>query len=196
VKGAYRRVIEVLEYFKACPGTLKKLGIQTIIMGPNLDGILDLLEWAHRRGVSVYFMAIVAPLCAPYQDNWHIDSEYSFLWPQDIAKVNNQIDGIIRMKKAGADIGNSIAQLQAFKSYFRDPDEFVKRQKQCKMGDGMLKVGPTGEVSLCAEKGSLGSIRESPIQDIWFSQQAKHCRQAIATCKTNCPQLINCYFEE
>jgi MoaA/NifB/PqqE/SkfB family radical SAM enzyme len=89
-----------------------------------------------------------------------------------------------------------LAQLKAFKAYFTNPDDFVKKQRLCKMGDGMLKVGPTGEVSLCAEKGAIGNIRDNDIQDIWFSGQAQCVREAIKSCKTNCPQLINCYFEE
>lgn len=196
VRGVYRKVMEAFEYFERYPGSLKKLGIQTIIMGPNLDGILDLVKWADKKKISIYFMAIVQPLCAPLQNNWYMESKYSFLWPKDMTKLYNIIDELIRIKEKGIDIGNSTAQLHAFKTYFRDPNEFVKKQKQCRMGDGMLKVGPTGDVSLCDEKGIIGNIRNSDICDIWFSKKAKCVREAIKSCKTNCPQLINCYFEE
>lgn len=196
VKGVYRKVMDALEYFGEYPGRLKKLGIQTIIMGPNLDGILDLVKWADKKKISIYFMAIVQPLCAPLQNNWNMESEYSFLWPKDMTKLYSIIDELTRIKERGVDIGNSTAQLRAFKTYFRDPNEFVKKQKQCRMGDGMLKVGPTGDVSLCDEKGSIGNIRNNEIQDIWFSEKAEYVRETIKSCKTNCPQMINCYFEE
>ena len=196
VKGAYRKVIEAMGYFGEHQGRLKKLGIQTIIMGQNLDSILDLVNWAHKKKLSIYFMAITKPLCLSLDNNWYTSPPYSFLWPKDSIKLYDTIDALIRLKENGMDIGNSLAQLRAFKTYFINPKEFVKKEKKCKMGDGMLKIGPTGEVSLCAEKGIIGNIRHSEIQDIWFSEEAKQVRQAISSCKTNCPQMINCYFEE
>lgn len=196
VNGVYRKVIESLNYFEEHKGYLKKIGIQTIIMGPNLEGILDLVEWAHKKKISIYFMAIVEPLCLSLKNNWYRDSEYSFLWPQDTTKLYKVIDELILRKEKGVDIGNSVAQLRAFKAYFASPDDFVKKEKKCKMGDGMLKVGPMGDVSLCGEKGAIGNIRNSDICDIWFSEKAKCVREAIKSCKTNCPQLINCYFED
>ncbi len=196
VKGAYRKVMDVLQYFREYPGSLKKIGIQTIIMGPNLDGILDLVEWTDSRKISIYFMAITAPLCASLQNNWYEDSEYNFLWPKDTTKLYSIIDELIKFKEKRVDIGNSIVQLHAFKTYFAEPNGFVKKQKQCRMGDGMLKVGPMGNVSLCDEMGTIGNIRNSEIRDIWFSEKARYAREAIRSCKTNCPQMINCYFEE
>jgi len=195
-KGACRKVMDALEYFKDYPGKLKKLGIQTIIMGPNLKGILDLVQWAHARRISVYFMAIAQPLCLSLSSNWYSESEYSFLWPNEKAKLFDIIDSLIKFKEDGVDIGNSVAQLKAFKTYFTDPNDFVKKYRQCRMGDGMLKVDPDGNVSLCAEKGSIGNVRADRIDDLWFSEKAAIVRESIKTCKTNCPQLINCFFED
>lgn len=197
VSGVCRKMIQALEYLRGHHGSLRKLGIQTIIMGPNLDGILDLVQWAHARKISIYFMAIAQPLCLSLPYNWHIESEYSFLWPSEKTKLFNIIDNLIKFKKEkGIDIGNSVAQLQAFKTYFTDPNDFVKKHRQCRMGDGMLKVDPCGNVSLCAEKGSIGNVRAGRIEDIWFSKKAANVRESIRLCKINCPQLINCFFEE
>jgi len=196
LKGACRKVMDALEYFKNYPGGLKKLGIQTIIMGPNLGGILDLVQWAHKRSISIYFMAIAQPLCLSLPSSWYLESEYSFLWPSEKAELFNVIDNLIKFKEDGVDIGNSVAQLKAFKTYFTDPNDFVKKYRQCRMGDGMLKVDPQGNVSLCAEKGAIGNVRTDKIEDIWFSEKAANVRESIRSCKTNCPQLINCFFEE
>jgi MoaA/NifB/PqqE/SkfB family radical SAM enzyme len=196
VKGAHANAMHAIDYFEERPGRLQKLVIQTILMEPSLDGIFDLVTWAHKKKISIYFMAITKPLCLPLDDNWYNASAYNFLWPKDIAKVCRLIDELIRFKEQGVDIGNSIAQLKAFKRYFADPNDFVKEKKQCKMGEGMLKIGSTGEVCLCAEKGVVGNIRDTPLEDLWFSERAQQVREAIKSCKTNCPQLINCYFEE
>lgn len=196
VKGAYTKVINALRYLEDYQGSLKKLGIQTIIMGPNLDSIPDLVEWADKKKISIYFMAIVQPLCLPLDSTWYTNSESSFLWPKEPSKLYKVIDELIIFKEKGVDIGNSTAQLHTFKTYFTDPNEFVKKQSQCKMGDGMLKVDPKGDIYLCADKGPIGNIKNNEIQDIWFSEEAKLMREAIKSCKTNCPQMINCYFEE
>ncbi|HTY45713.1 MAG TPA: radical SAM protein [Patescibacteria group bacterium] len=196
VKGAYANATGAIRFFEERPGRLQKLVIQTILMEPTLDGILELVAWADKKKISIYFMAITKPLCLPLDDNWHVASEHNFLWPKDIAKACRLIDELVRFKEQGVDIGNSVAQLKAFKRYFADPNDFVKEKKQCKMGEGMLKIGSTGEVCLCAEKGVIGNIRDTPLKDICFSEQARQVREAIKSCKTNCPQLINCYFEE
>lgn len=196
INGACQKVMEAFEHFRNYPGNLKKLGVQTIIMGPNLEGILDLAKWAHKKNISIYFMAIAQPLCLSLPGNWHLESEYSFLWPNDKTKLFEVIDALIKFKEDGIDIGNSVAQLKAFKVYFTDPNDFVKKHRQCKMGDGMLKVDPWGNVSLCAEKGSIGNVRTEKIDNLWFSEKAANIRELIKTCKTNCPQLVNCFFED
>jgi len=196
IKGAQARTMEALRYFNDYRGSLKKLGIQTIIMGPNLDGILELVNWANDNNISVYFMAITKPLCLPLGRDWQLKSDYSFLWPKHKVKLNNILDRLIKLKKERIDIGNSVAQLEAFKSYFDNPHNFIRQQEQCKMGDGMIKVGSTGEVLLCSEKGTIGNIRNNKIDEVFFSEKAKHIREQIKCCHTNCTQLINCFFEE
>ncbi len=196
VPGAGKKVMDAIEYFSLHRGSLEKIGIQTIIMEPNIDTIIDLAKWADKSKISVYFMAVVKPLCLLLPDTWHIDSEFAYLWPKEEKKINNLLDALIKFKKDGIDIGNSIAQLEAFKCYFADPNEFVKKKRNCRMGDGMLKIGPQGEVALCAEKGSIGNVRKNEIEDIWWSEPANRVREEIDSCRMNCPQLINCYFEE
>lgn len=196
VQGACRKVMEAFEYFRDYPGKLKKIGVQVIIMGPNLEGILDLTQWAHARKFSIYFMAIVQPLCLSLPFDWYQKPEYGFLWPHEKEKLFGIIDKLIELKENGVDIGNSAAQLKAFKTYFKNPDDFVKKNKQCRMGDGMLKVDAQGHVALCAEKGNIGNVRTDKIENIWFSEKADNVRNAVASCQKNCPQLINCFFEE
>lgn len=196
VNGVCDKVMTAVECLLKEKGTIHKIGIQTIIMGPTLAGIPELVKWASERDVSIYFMAIAEPLCVSLGPDWSIQGDFSFLWPQDLKKRNETIDFIIQTKEHGVDIGNSLAQLKAFKMYFNDPGEFVKKERKCHMDDGMLKVGPMGDVALCGQKGSIGNISSRNIQDIWFSAEAQKVREAIRTCKTNCPQMVNCYFEE
>jgi len=196
VRGSSKRVMDAIGYLSCRRGRLVKIGIQTIIMGPNLDTIIDLAKWAGRKNISVYFMAVVKPLCLTLPDTWQTDHELGYLWPKDKERLYRVLDELIKLKKGGADIGNSAAQLEVFKTYFSSPHEFIKKSRRCKMGDGMLKIGPSGEAALCAEKGPIGNVREGDIEDIWNSERAGIVREEISSCRSNCPQLINCYFEE
>jgi len=196
IKGSCQKVMAAIGYLLKDKVNTLKIGIQTIIMGPTLGGIPELIKWASSRGVSIYFMAIAEPLCASLGPDWFIRGDYSFLWPHDFKKRDETIELLIQEKKNGADIGNSLAQLRGFKTYFDNPEEFVRRERKCRMGDGMVKIGPTGDVSLCGEKGAIGNICNSPISEIWFSEKAKSVRGLISSCRSNCPQMINCYFED
>ncbi len=196
VNGVCDKVMTAVECLLKEKGSIRKIGIQTIIMGPTLGGIPELIKWASSLGVSIYFMAIAEPLCVSVGSDWFSKGKYSFLWPNDPEKRNEAIDFIIYAKEQGIDIGNSLAQLKAFKMYFNNPEEFVKKERKCNMDDGMLKVGPMGDVALCGHKGPIGNISGGNIHDIWFSPEAKKIREAIRMCKTNCPQMVNCYFEE
>lgn len=196
VNGSCDKVLAAIGSLLKEKGSIRKIGIQTIIMGPTLGGIPELIKWASGRNVSIYFMAIAEPLCVSLGPDWPMQGDFSFLWPHDLKKRNEVIDCIICAKEHGVDIGNSLAQLKAFKMYFNDPKEFVKKERKCHMDDGMLKVGPMGDVALCGQKGPIGNITSGNIQDIWFSAKAQKIREDIKTCKTNCPQMVNCYFEE
>jgi len=193
-KGAHKKVMEALGYLSAYRGKLQNLTLQTIIMGPNLEGILDLVDWARGRELSLSFIAVTRPNMVPPDAAWYKKKEYDFLWPQDIRKVHSVLDELIRLKKMGRRIDNPIGQLERYKSYFSDPEKFVK-ETACSLGDDMMLVNPKGDVYLCCEMESVGNIKESDVGQIWTSQKAEHVREKIRRCRTNCTGMVNCYKE-
>jgi len=193
-KGARDRAMEALKYFNSYRGELKNIIIQTIIMGPNLDGIPELINWAHEMQFSLSFMAITRPNMIPVDDSWYKKKDFGFLWPEDPVKVLKAIDNIIELKKCGYKIDNPVGQLERFKRYFSDPEKFA-REIPCNLGDKIIHINPKGNVYLCCEMEHVGNIKETGIAEIWVSEKAKNIREKIKVCKRNCTGMVNCYRE-
>ncbi len=199
VKGVYGKAMAAIEQLDRYRNNQLNLGIQTTIMGPNLDEILPLTEWVHNdhRLSMICFQAIAQPGNTPSSDKWYTQDEYKFLWPQDTQHVDFIINELIRLNKLGYRMSNPIGQLHAFKSYFKDPERFIKRQK-CNKGDHVLNIDDEGNLYLCYDKGFLGNIRDKDmaIDKLWYSRRANAIRESIDRCQENCGMLINCFFEE
>jgi len=193
--GTHAQVMNVFDSLWKDRGCLKSLTIQTIIMKPNLDTIIDTVKWAHEHDISTYLMAIMRPVGIAIDPYWFQKKEYTFLWPDDLKKVHAVIDQLIALKDEGYRIENKREQLLAFKEYFRNPTVFVKNGP-CSLGDGILNVGPDGNIYLCWEKGPIGNIKHDDVRELWYSTVAEERRHEILSCRRNCAEMVNCFFEE
>jgi hypothetical protein len=120
--------------------------------------------------------------------------EYGYLWPKDIEKACFFIDTLIKIRVSGSKIGNTLAQLEAFKLYFRYPGRFVKKTK-CNL-DKAVHVSAVGDIFLCFRRDILGNIQDGDdIRKIWYSSAANGVREKIKACRDNCHYLLNCFFE-
>jgi MoaA/NifB/PqqE/SkfB family radical SAM enzyme len=192
--GAHQKVIEAIEYLNRDRGRLQNIVIQTILMQQNLDGIPALIKWANEKQLSISFMAVCRPNMLAVDPLWYKKEEYGFLWPHDYSQVRETIDMLIDYKSKGYKIDNPTGQLEKFKLYFEDPDRFV-RETPCSLGDKIIHVNPHGQVYLCCEMESIGTIKSDSISKIWNSQKAKDIRQKIRQCRRNCAGMVNCYRE-
>jgi len=199
VKGVYRKAMAAIEQLDKYRNDRLNLGIQTTIMGPNLDDILPLTEWVHKdhRLNMLCFQAIVQPANVPSINKWYTQDEYRFLWPQNTKYVDFIINKLIKLHESGSKMSNPLGQLYAFKSYFENPERFIKRLK-CNKVDQVLNIDNEGNLYLCYDKGFLGNIRDEDmdISKLWYSQKANTIRESIEKCQENCGTLINCFFEE
>lgn len=195
VDGSYDRVMRAISYLERYARKLE-IWIQSIILEKNLDGIIRLTEWvnAHNKIKRIVFQAIAQPFGTPLVNGWHNKSEFDFLWPQDIKKAHGVIDELIRLKKAGYKITNSVAQLETFKGYFERPEQPIKTTG-CNV-DFYMNVNHLGDVYMCTRKEPIGNIRKDSPNDIWYSEAANRVREEIKNCRINCHHLINCCYEE
>ncbi|MDP3041946.1 MAG: radical SAM protein [Candidatus Omnitrophota bacterium] len=196
VTGAHCRVMAAIDYLKKNSPDIK-IGINSIICDYNLGDLMPLLEWIVNNDKinSIFLLAITQPNNIEVEKEWW-KGKNSCLWPKDTRKVCSFVEHLLKFKSTGAGgkIGNSFAQLEAFKFYFMHPERFVSKTN-CNLG-GMVHVNAFGDISfLCPKSGVLGNIKKKEdIKKIWFSGKANHTREKIAVCRGNCHFLINCFF--
>ena len=128
VKGCYDKAMQAIDYLDRYCGNLG-IGILTTISEKNLDEIIGLTKWANEdnRIETIIFQAIAQPFSTPLDNEWYNKSEYSFLWPKDTKKAHALLDELIKLKKMAYKISNPVSQLDAFKRYFENPREFIKK---------------------------------------------------------------------
>jgi len=202
-KGSYKKVMESIECLSGLSG-IPHLAINTIIMEPNINGILDLTQWAiHKDRVSsISFQAVMQPFHDPMLEDWYRHEENIMLWPKDMKNLKSVIDGLIKIKKDSLNtnkrdkIGNPVSQLEVFKNYFIEPGNFLKQIK-CKVLDsGFFAISPNGGVNLCPFTEPIGNIKNSSLEKLWYSEKAEEVRNKMLLCTRACHHLINCWYEE
>jgi len=195
VKGVAQRALNAIGYIRHSSKAIH-IGICSIIMEQTLDGLLHLAEWVNNNREmtnSILFMAAMQPNNTELDEQWY-KNEYNYFWPKDTKKTNEIIDELIRRRKLGHWIGNSVVQLEAFKSYFSNPSRFVKKSP-CNL-DRALHVSSIGDIFLCFRYALLGNIKNGDdIRKIWYSEEAESVRNEIRKCQDNCHFLLNCFFE-
>ncbi|MFH1850041.1 MAG: radical SAM protein [archaeon] len=165
------------------------LSIATVLCSKNLDEAVQMVGWAEGLRLNgINFQPLTQNFGSAYDPNWHRQSEF---WPKDLSLVNRVIDQLIRLKRHGAPIHNTILQLELIKEYFRDPERTVY---SCKVGNTNFSVNEYGDVLLCFFMKPVGSILTGDPRKIWSSALADKRRSQISSCKRNCG-LLNCNFE-
>ena len=200
---AYKRLMQAVTYLDKFSKSSLEIAIDTVIMAPNLDGILDLTNWVIRddRIRSIFFQAVMQPFHSQPIEEWHKTKEYDFLWPKDIEKVNFIIDELIKLKENSSGnkrdkINNPVSQFKLFKSYFKNPKDFIKKYSCSVINGDAFTISPDGSVNLCPYMQSIGNIKDGCIKEIWHSKKAQERREEIAYCKKNCHHIVNCWYEE
>jgi MoaA/NifB/PqqE/SkfB family radical SAM enzyme len=192
IKGAYKQVIQAIDYLSKLGG--KNISILAVIMGFNLDGVVELAEWVDKNDnlSSIYFQAVSQPIAMSKDQRWYDKEEFSYLWPKDKIYLDYVIDRLIDYKNRGYKIANSIRQLEMFKAYFRQPDK-LHDSMGCTQGDYVIYIRPAGEVLLCGSMAPIGNVRRDNIKKLWHSQEAALRRKDIYSCKESCLNVINCF---
>jgi len=177
-KGVLSRVkIAVENLEKHCKNRLA-ITVLTIIMQKNLDDILELAEWVNSNSLfaNISFLALLETGLVHPRKDWFKKPEYGELWPHDVKKTHSLIDELIRLKASGYKIWNPVAQLEAFKSYYIDPEKFME-ETPYRIKDYIIDLDEAGIIYLSGE--TLGDIRKDNLKDLWFSDKAGLIRKDI-----------------
>ncbi len=193
--GTHKRIMDAICYLEKSP-TPENIFISTIINGENLEDIIPIAEWVNKshRLNFVYFQSIMQPFAMTEDDIWYEKEEAKFLWP-DTDAVHRVLDTLSALQKQGYKIANPPGQFGAFKKYFSNPRQFIKKIK-CNLGYNAFTVLPNGDVFLCLSMPPIGNIITERLDAIWNSEKALAVRSQIANCQKNCKLMINCFFED
>jgi MoaA/NifB/PqqE/SkfB family radical SAM enzyme len=194
----FQRLMGAIDQLSKFKDNRLKLGINTIISATNLDDVVALTEWTmHNKHLdSIYFMAIMRPFGSDLGWDWFKKEEYSYLWPADYSKVEAILDALIALKNnKDSKIENSAGQLQVFKSYFKNPFDFI-RVNRCNVSEQAININALGDIYICFFMEKLGNIKEDNVVGLWHSDKAQNIRNQMRSCRNNCELVVNCYYEE
>jgi len=196
VSGIHKKAMNAIDYVSRIAPNIE-MAINTIIVKNNIHDLVPLVEWVSHnpRFSQIYFMAVMRPFGSDLDLYWQDTERAAIIWPDNYQETEEALNKLISMKSAGSKIGNSVGQLNVFKSYFKDPRNFVKRAG-CTIAGHALNINALGDAYLCFFMEKLGNIRNSSPQDLWFSDTAAVVREKIKGCRQNCELVVNCYYED
>jgi MoaA/NifB/PqqE/SkfB family radical SAM enzyme len=187
--GNRDKVFEVCDRLDRLPNP--RVVIACILHGENAAEIPELLRWVRERGYEL----VVQPLYQSFGENAHDPTWWrrSALWPTDLGAIDAAIDVLIEERRAFGRVCNPVAQLQAFKRYFRNPT--TPNGEVCKAGHSDLAFDPAGNVRLCYFLEPVGTIHEGvALSQMWNRLGALRRRYEVSRCTRSC-NLLNCNFE-
>lgn len=192
-KGTHDKVMDIFLEFKKNNRTCH-ITMATILMGYNIEEIMPLIKKliVDRLADAINFQALDCNFHAPYKSDWF---DQSALWPNAKNKHNflNILDGIMRIKKAGAPIYNSINQLEAMREYFSNPRKSI--DAECNTGNVNFIMNPDGDVHLCWNMKPIGNVLNDNPDRIWNSALANKRREEAKRCVRTC-RILNCNFSK
>ena len=149
--------------------------LKTVVMEHNLDSVAAVARFAESEGLSVFYQPIEQNYNTPDDPVWF---EHSANWPRDPEKAVSAVEQLVRLKREGSPIANSVEQLEVMIPYFRDPAALRKtvqshvaheRRPDCSARFN-LQVNADGDVQTCVFMPPIGNIKERSIRDLWCSR--------------------------
>jgi len=187
-KGTFEKVHSAIH--KLNPNNRRFLiSIATIVMNYNLEDLPDMVNLIHEENLH---MIILQPLFnnfgSQYNPFWYKNSEF---WPRNYRKLDILFDQLIRGRKNGLKINNSVKRLNLMQKYFKNPNMHIPHT--CR-SDFNLNINPSGDIFLCWEKPRIGNLLDDNPRKAWESKLAIQIRKQIIGCSRSC-KLQNCNFD-
>jgi MoaA/NifB/PqqE/SkfB family radical SAM enzyme len=186
VEGLHQKIVSAIRYIKKKSNLC--IGITFVVAADNYMIMGDFADWVYGLGVDcINYLTIrdsFGPNFSPTPSIYASTSNP--LWKiDDLGKLDEQVELLIRKKKRGLPIITSAQELRTLKIYFRDP-QVIPRRRYCDLGFRNMIVSSTGDVKLCYMSPTMGNIRKNHMRDIWFSKETHVQRMGMFTCKIPC----------
>lgn len=188
-EGVYQKVMDALYKFKRHNHRCY-ITIATILMGYNVSEIINIVKKNHEEKLAngINFQALDYNFRANYDEEWFRKNKF---WPDktNVDRIMGVIDELVKLKRSGIVIYNSMEQLAKFKEYFRNPSGCFSGS--CESGENNFIINPSGKVLLCWNMELVGDVKKEPPEVIWNSFFAKKRREEIKRCMRTC-RILNC----
>ena len=146
--------------------------LKTVIMSHNLHDVANVARFAAEHGFEAFYQPIEQNYNTREDPRWW---EHSANWPQDSGRAVAAVEELVRLKREGLPIANSLTQLEVMIPYFRDPDAMrvavqahtSHERKQTCAALGMLQLQANGGVTVCNHAPQVGNVKQTPIRQIW-----------------------------
>lgn len=160
--------------------------VKPVVTRLNFRHLPEMVEWIGAFG----------PVVVNFQPLDH-DTQETFdeLWipEEDHAELEQVVQQLLAMKRAGAPILNSELVLNAWRMHFREepaPAEYFP----CRVGLTNYFIRPTGDVEVCWFFEPIGNIRNQSAREIWESHEARLRRERTTKCEKLC--LFTCLSQK
>lgn len=197
VPGGFQRILDGLKFLLEERKHVRQpvtVNIVSVISQNNLHEIGDLVHLAMSQQVDgIGFLPLHGFYAAFNQDRTNVMSDAH--WQETI---ENTIDSLIAMKRAGQSIENSLRYLRLFTRCFRGGPLPIA----CYAGYNSYVVDCYGDIFPCVPwnnwNRAVQNIRHVSLKDFWFSQEYDHIRKtqvnSCRECYWNCHTEMNLLF--
>lgn len=195
VPNAHEKAVQALRLLSEAKKNLKskmKISIGLLLNKENIgQDALGLIKWANEQDFHVVIQALDENFRGGYKnESWFAANP---LWPQDKEKVRLFFDELIKMKKAGSKIDNSLNTLIAFRDYFFEPKASINLP--CPVGQRTMNIDPAGHLFFCYKTSNITeSLAELPVKRLWRSKAMQEKRKFVKDCQKVC--RIRCYYSD
>lgn len=165
--------LEKLKQARADSGQSFPIRLKPTVHRLNFDHLQEIVEWASSlTGVLVDFSPVRLPK-GEERDRFYVTGS------APLARLQEEIEGLIAMKSAGAPIETSAKKLRAIIAHFSGED--VKQGNDiCRTGLRMLDIRPNGVVNHCWRFHDIGNVAVESSKSIWLRSQDELTAKTIA----------------
>ncbi len=198
MQGSYAKVMDSLgicQRLRQRNGYDFRLHVNTVVMRPNLDQLMDIAQIAKRFGAVVLFQPVDVPQVESQAGSSQGESAIDSLVVRDdeIAALEKQVSRLLELQKRDGIVGNLTWQLRNIVSYYRRlasmPGAFRFR---CYAGFNTIHVDSDGKFSSCIFSPPVGDVNVTSLGAAWDSPAYTTQRRAIKACQRPC--ALNCYY--
>ena len=194
--GSFARIMAAIELWAREPRETD-LCLAAVITEENCGELSELAEFTVSKGLNGIIFQVLA----------HDDAHYAFgetesmpnvpkdwpdkhpQWVRDHDKLNREIDNLLKQKRSGYPIINSVWHLRQMKKYYAIPD--VCRGIPCLGPFTTFYIDPYGDVRLCYGYPPVGNLMHDEPKKLWYGDAARAIRRQVRSCRRLCRMLNN-----